>query len=556
MSGVQHPLFTKVWRQFSDGKMNRREFIRFSTLLGVGAGTAYGLAGIADPLGLGRAQAAAGGGTVRVAQRVHPVESPHTFSWAEPSNITRQVVEYLTRTDHDNVTRPYLLEKWEPSEDLRTWTLTLRDDVTWRKGGKLVAEQVVWNLTRTLDEKVGSSMLGLMKGYMLKEVDRGEKDDEGNPKMGTELWDANAIELVDDRTFRLNLAVAQLAVPEHLFHYPMAILDPAENGVFAVGSNGTGAFELVEFEANRIAVLKALDQHWRQASKLETLQFIDLGEDSAAVVAAYGAKQIDGAFEVDLTQEPALKKMDYLTLYQATTSQTAVIHGKCTRKPFDDARVRLAMRLAVDAAQILHLAQGDLGLPGEHHHVCPIHPEYAKLAPFNRDIERAKALLAEAGYPDGIDTELTLPVEPAWQSVAAQGMVEQWKDAGIRVKLNVIPSAMWWDVWDKVDLGYTVWYHRPLGVMTLSLAYRSGVPWNAPEWSDPEFDELLTKAESTVDIEARRAIMAQIETIMQERGPVVQPFWRSALTFYDKRVEGFQMHPTSFIFGEQLSVTS
>jgi len=556
MSGDQHPLFSKVWRQFSDGKMNRREFIRFSTLLGVGAGTAYGLAGMADPLGIARARAASGGGTVRVAQRVHPVESPHTFSWAEPSNITRQVVEYLTRTDHDNVTRPYLLEKWEPSEDLRTWTLTIREDVTWRKGGKLVAEQVVWNLQRVLDEKIGSSMLGLMKGYMLKEVDRGEKDDQGNPKMGTELWDANAIELVDDRTFRLNLAVAQLAVPEHLFHYPMAILDPAENGVFGVGSNGTGAFELVEFEANRTAVLKALDQHWHQVPKIEALQFVDLGEDAAAVVAAYGAKQIDGAFEVDMTQEPALKKMDYLQLYQATTSQTAVIHGKCTRKPFDDTRVRLAMRLAVDCEQILHLAQGDLGLPGEHHHVCPIHPEYAKLAPFTRDVERAKALLAEAGYPDGIDTELTLPVEPAWQSVAAQGMVEQWKDAGIRVKLNVIPSAMWWDVWDKVDLGYTVWYHRPLGVMTLSLAYRSGVPWNAPEWADAEFDALLTEAESTVDIEARRAIMAQIETIMQERGPVVQPFWRSALTFYDKRVQGFEMHPTSFIFAEQLSVAS
>jgi peptide/nickel transport system substrate-binding protein len=556
MAGDRHPLFSKVWRQFSDGKMNRREFIRFSTLLGVGAGTAYGLAGMADPLGIARARAASGGGTVRVAQRVHPVESPHTFSWAEPSNITRQVVEYLTRTDHDNVTRPYLLEKWEPSEDLRTWTLTIREDVTWRKGGKLVAEQVVWNLQRVLDEKIGSSMLGLMKGYMLKEVDRGEKDDQGNPKMGTELWDANAIELVDDRTFRLNLAVAQLAVPEHLFHYPMAILDPAENGVFGVGSNGTGAFELVEFEANRTAVLKALDTHWHQVPKLEALQFLDLGEDAAAVVAAYGAKQIDGAFEVDMTQEPALKKMDYLQLYQATTSQTAVIHGKCTRKPFDDPRVRLAMRLAVDCEQILHLAQGDLGLPGEHHHVCPIHPEYAKLAPFDRDVERARALLAEAGYPDGIDTELTLPVEPAWQSIAAQGMVEQWKAAGIRVKLNVIPSAMWWEVWDKVDLGYTVWYHRPLGVMTLSLAYRSGVPWNAPEWADAEFDALLTEAESTVDIEARRAIMAQIETIMQERGPVVQPFWRSALTFYDKRVQGFEMHPTSFIFAEQLSVTS
>jgi peptide/nickel transport system substrate-binding protein len=555
-SGQSHPLFKKVGEQFQDGRMDRRDFLRFATLLGVGAGTAYSLAGLVDPMSIGVAHAAAGGGTVRVAQRVHPVESPHTFSWAEPSNITRQVCEYLTRTGQDNITRPYLLEKWEPSADLKTWTLTIRSDVTWRKGGPLTADQVIWNLKRVLDEKVGSSMLGLMKAYMLKEVDKGEKDDKGNPKMSLEIWDANAIEKVDDRTIRLNLQEAQLAIPEHLFHYPMAILDPAEDGKFAIGSNGTGAFELVEYEAGRKAVLKARTEHWHTVPSLDQLQFIDLGDDASAVVSALASKQVDGAYEVDLTQKPALEKIESLQVYEVATSQTAVIHGKCTRKPFDDAKVRLAMRLAVDQAQVMSLAEGDSGVIGEHHHVCPIHPEYAKLPPFTRDVARAKSLLAEAGYPDGFDTTLTLPAEPTWQSVAAQVMAQQWADANIRVKLNVIPSAQWWDVWDKVDLGYTVWYHRPLGFMTLSLAYRTGVPWNAPEWSDKEFDDLLTQAEGTVDVEERRKIMAKIEVIMQQRGPVVQPFWRPVLTFYDKKVQGFRMHPTSFIFGEELSVKS
>jgi peptide/nickel transport system substrate-binding protein len=553
-SEPKHPLLDKVERQFFDGKMNRRDFIRFSTLLGVGAGTAYALAGIADPFAINAAQAAANGGTVRIAQRVHPVDSPHTFAWAEPSNITRQVCEYLTRTGQDNITRPYLLEKWEPSADLKTWTLYIRPGVVWRKGSPLTADQVIWNLKRVLDEKIGSSMLGLMKAYMLKEVDKGEKDDSGNPKMSLEIWDANAIEKVDDHTVRLNLAEAQLAVPEHLFHYPMAILDPAEDGKFGIGSNGTGAFELVEFEAGRKAVLKARTEHWHTVPSLDTLQFIDTGDDATAVVAALASKQVDGAYEVDVTQKPALDKIDSLQIYEVATSQTAVIHGKCTRKPFDDAKVRLAMRLAVDAAQVMSLAEGDTGVVGEHHHVCPIHPEYAKLPPFVRDVARAKSLLAEAGYPDGIDSTLTLPAEPTWQSVAAQVMVQQWAEANIRIKLNVIPSAQWWDVWDKVDLGYTVWYHRPLGFMTLSLAYRTGVPWNAPEWSDKEFDTLLTQAEGTVDVEERRKVMEKIETIMQERGPVVQPFWRSVLTFYDKKVQGFKMHPTSFVFGEELSI--
>ena len=75
-----------------------------------------------------------------------------------------------------------------------------------------------------VDEKNGSSVVGLMKGYMLDDYDTGEKKEDGSPKMGTRLWDANAIEKVDDRTLRLNLKTAQVAVPEHLFHYPLAAL--------------------------------------------------------------------------------------------------------------------------------------------------------------------------------------------------------------------------------------------------------------------------------------------------------------------------------------------
>lgn len=173
-----------------------------------------------------------------------------------------------------------------------------------------------------------------------------------------------------------------------------------------------------------------------------------------------------------------------------------------------------------------------------------------------RDVEKAKALLEEAGFPDGLDTEITCPSDPAWQPAAVQAMVDQWKDAGIRVKINIVPGAQFWDVWDKVPFGYTIWYHRPLGVMVLGLGYRSGVPWNESGFSNAEFDKLLSEAEGTLDVEKRRAIMAKIEKIMQEDGPIVQPFWRSVFTFFDEKVKGFQMHPTNYIFGESLAIES
>ena len=134
-------------------------------------------------------------------------------------------------------------------------------------------------------------------------------------------------------------------------------------------------------------------------------------------------------------------------------------------------------------------------------------------------------------------------------------MVEQWKEAGIRVKINVMPSAQYWNVWTKVPFGFTTWAHRPLGIMVLGLAYRTGVPWNESNWSNAEFDKLLTEAEGTLDVEKRRDVMAKLEAIMQDDGPIVQPLWRSVFTFLDKKVKGYKIHPTHYIFGNQLGIT-
>ena len=173
-----------------------------------------------------------------------------------------------------------------------------------------------------------------------------------------------------------------------------------------------------------------------------------------------------------------------------------------------------------------------------------------------QDVEAAKKLLAEAGYPDGIDTEIAAKKEPAWELDAVQAMVEQWKEANIRVKINVVPSAQFWDIWTTVPFGFTEWTHRPLGFMVLALAYRSGVPWNESHYSNPEFDELLTKAEATVDLEARKQILGQLEEIMQQDGPIIQPLWRSVFTAASDKVKGFAMHPTSYVFGNTIGIES
>jgi len=102
--------------------------------------------------------------------------------------------------------------------------------------------------------------------------------------------------------------------------------------------------------------------------------------------------------------------------------------------------------------------------------------------------------------------------------------------------------------------GFVEWAHRPLGFMVLSLGFRSGVPWNPTMFADEEFDALLTKAEGTLDLEKRKAIMKQLEIIMQQRGPICQPVWHSILTGMDKRVQGFRMHPQYQFCGNELAI--
>ena len=234
-----HSGIPKLAEYLEQGKLDRREFLRMTTLLGLSAGTAYALAGRITGdrvIPVARAETPKKGGVVKVSMRIHPYDSPATYSWITDSNVARQANEYLTRTGIDNVTRPLLCEKWEASDDLKTWTLYLRKDVKWSNGDPFVADHALWNMQRWLDPAIGSSVLGLMKGYMLKDVDTGKKDDKGNAVMTTDLWDPKAIEVKDHKTLILHLKEAQVAVPEHFFHYPFLMLDPAEKGVFKVGS--------------------------------------------------------------------------------------------------------------------------------------------------------------------------------------------------------------------------------------------------------------------------------------------------------------------------------
>ena len=112
----------------------------------------------------------------------------------------------------------------------------------------------------------------------------------------------------------------------------------------------------------------------------------------------------------------------------------------------------------------------------ENHHVCPIHPEYVELPKIARDIEKAKALMAEAGQADFEHDLIT--VDEDWHKNTGDAIAAQLREAGIKVKRTVLPGSTFWNDWTKYPYSMTNWNMRPLGVQVWRIAYRTGEAWN------------------------------------------------------------------------------
>jgi ABC-type transport system substrate-binding protein len=544
----EHAYLPELREELRTGRIERREFLRLATLLGVSASAAYAMAGM-QPVGRALAAAPKNGGNIRISMRVQEMTDPATFDWTEKSNVSRQILEYLTITGADNVTRPYLCERWRASDDLKTWDLYLRKGVKWSNGDAFTADDVVFNFTRWLDPATGSSNQGLFSA-MVEDIDTGKTDKAGKP-LKSKRMTAGAVEKINDQQVRLHLNRPELAIPENLYNYPTAIVHRRfsdEGGDLSKNPVGTGPFALKSYRVGEKAELvrRKGGAYWGTAPHLDGIRYFDHGDDPAANLAALASAQVDLVYETYVEQLDVVKAIPDTQLFEAITAQTGVARMQMDAKPFDDPRVRLAVRLCQDHERLLALAYRGRGAPAEDHHVAPIHPEYAPMAVPRQDYPRARKLLADAGYANGIDLRIDVKKEPPWEVAVVQALAQMCRPAGIRIRINVMPNTQYWEIWNKTPFGFTAWTHRPLGVMVLNLAYRSGVPWNESHHVDAEFDRRLDQASAALDVDERRKHMAWLQRRLQDNAVIAQPFWRSIFAAGHKRVRGYRLHPTNY----------
>ena len=534
-----HPAVYELKSDVEKGKMTRREFIRYATLLGVSAAAATQMSGLTGPLKV-FASPASRGGILKVSCSVQKVTHPAQFSWVAPSNQLRQVAEYLTYTDGNNVTHPYLLKDWQVSDDLKTWTLNLRKGIKFNNGDEFTSDDVVFTLNQWLNKDVGSSLLGMVGSYI----------------------SPSGIEKTEPYQIKLHLNKAEIAVPEHMFHYPALVLNHKTfEGDFIKRPHGTGPYTLELYREGERCVLKRRNDYWQKGEDgqplpyMDGMEFIDMGTEMSPQIAAIKAGEIhmidmSDAGGTDVYQ--VLRDDTNINIQSSTTGQTRLLRMRVDMKPWNDNRVRMALKFCQHREKILSLACFGQGRQGQDCHVSPIHPEYC-LKPIPKyDPQKAKQLLKEAGYPRGLD--INLAVGSGWSDVVryAEVLKQDAAPAGFKINIKIMPNSQYWEKWTEVDLGITPWTHRPLGTMVLNLAYIADdkgkpVPWNETRWVDNEFSRLLERANGTLDVDERRKIFCKLEEIQMTRGSIGVAWWRNVWLVTRKTVHDVKSHPTLYM---------
>ena len=455
------------------------------------------------------------GGTLRTENQWMPYMQDPATDGVGTGQVGLSIAESLIWVGEDGVPQPQLVKSWEVSEDAKEWTLHLQEGVTFNNGKPFNADDVIWNFQHWLDPDVGSSMAARL-----------------------EFLSPTGIEKVDDLTVKLHLDRTNFNLLLALYDYPSMIAPEGGWEDFYSGDPadaiGTGPFLMESFTPDERMVLVRNPNYWQMGADGQPLPYVDkvivtAGWDDAARLAALIGDQADLLAPGEGVLAQLQKYPGEIDVQTYITGWVTPIVMRVDMPPFDDARVRNALKLVQDRERIRALVM-PMGPVGYDHMIPSSDAAYCPDTDMNQeqDIEQAKALLAEAGYPDGIELELALP-DGDFRTSFAQVYKEMAAEAGISIDINILPSPAFWDQWMEWPFFVSGMTGRVPATANLNLALRCGSNWNSSHYCNEELDALLDEADAAVDIEKRRELYCQIQTIMQEDSAYVIPFW--AATF-------------------------
>jgi peptide/nickel transport system substrate-binding protein len=449
----------------------------------------------------------------------------------QASTTAWQMYDSLVWMNADNEVEPALAESWEISEDGTEYTFYLREGVTFHNGEPFNADAVVFSWERAKDA-------GFEYSDQWQEADSVEKIDDYTVKITTPEPNALFMSILHD---------AWAMVPPGYFE------EVGQEG-FDEHPIGTGPFKLVEWVKGDHITMEANEDYWRGAPKIKTLSFRPIPE-SATRVAAIQTGEVD--IVTRLTSEEAQSIMGATDVKIISYPQTRIWYVAFNNlttgvgQPTEDALVRQAMNYAVDVDAIIgalfdgfakpatgYVATGELG--------------YGAVEAFGYDPDKAKELLAEAGYPDGFSMDMACPAGAYTHfEEVCEAIVGYLGDVGIDVNLDIMESGQYWDLEANKELPPLFgdsW--SALGGEAFRRLTGALMGWDAAysSWEDEKIIDMLNQIKATVDREERKALYEELQVYMQENPPFVYLYEPIAFEAINTRVQDYKPRSSETYF--------
>lgn len=425
--------------------------------------------------------------------------------FSEVSNVMHyQMYDALLGWDEQSKLVMRLAESVEANSDATKWTVKLKSGLAFHDDKPVTADDVVYSFQRILDPQIGaagSAGLANLKPRNIKKI--------------------------DDLTVQFVLDPPSAIFYEQLAYYPNAIVPVGyERPKGIKGAIGTGPWKVTSYTPGRQIEFAANPNYWGTGPYADRLKLIEFSDPTAKLNALIG-HTIDYSTLLESAQVRTVKATPGLKVVTAKTGAWNPFTMRVDKKPFDDVRVRQAMKLILDRQQMIDLAYGGFGWVGNDI-FAPYDPGYPKDLPQReQDFEQAKSLLKQAGYDNDLTVTLNCSTATGAADVqAAQVFAQQATGAGVTIKVNKVDPSTYWNTgnWGTYPFAMTYYSTRNYlaQVQLCTLPAQNGQPaapyWTETWWDDAEWLKLFNEAILSVDDTKRGELVSEMGKIDHERG--------------------------------------
>ena len=454
---------------------------------------------------------------VGISQDLGDSLDPYQMTAAGTREILFNVYEGLYKPTSSGDFEPALAESYAVSEDGRVYTFTIRQGVLFHNETPMDVNDVVYSFNTCAATSVDSSL-------------------------GAALSNVASVEAANENT-----VVVTLKEPDSDFlaYVASVYIVPDDYSDQATAPVGTGPFKYVSRSVQENLVLEKFDGYWGEGAKVDRVTFM-IYENSSALMTALNGGAVDLAMHLTVSQTQNLDER--YNVLEGTMNLVQALYLNNAVAPFDDVRVRQALCYAIDRDAILELTADGHGTKLG----SSMYPAFTKYFDdsltdyYTYDLEKAKELLTEAGYPNGFTMTITVPSNYTPHVDTAQVLVEQLGAVGITVEIEEVEWNTWLQrTYTERDFQSTVVGFDAANLTANALLQRwtSDSEKNMINFSNAEYDSVMAQANATTDDAARTALFKQAERILTEEAANVYIQDLADMVAINKNLTGFEFYP-------------